>query len=482
MFLNIRNTQNINNLIIFLSIIIHIIAPYTNIGFFAMDEHFQILEPLAYKLDLRDKHINEIWEFGAAMRPWTQVYFYYVIVLFLKSLSINDPFIWIYVIQTLLSVLGFISLFLFYRYLIYKKFIQPSIFNTFIYFLFVFNIFLHCRTSSENLSITLFIFGIYFFLKNLNYNENKFWLIILSSIFLGFSLLVRYHIIFLMVPFYLWLIIYKKSFIQIVYSSIVILIILIFGLFLDYLGYGKFYNTYYNYYYYNMVIGIFDNFGIEPWWYYISEVVTKFYPPISIFIIIGSILFFFQYPKSFITWICIFYFVIFSYLGHKELRFIFPVLVFSPIFIIFFNNKLLDLKFFKLSNLFKYTVIFFNFLFFTIVIIPAERHVHLYRFIHYNLSDQNINFFYEEPYLIDGLKPYFYVSFLPELNKISYSEKINNRYKNLTLITRNFKFYKQIISQNKNCKKIYNSYPEKIISLNKNWSKRNLNWFIIKCK
>ena len=53
-------------------------------GFYAMDEHFQILEPLAFKLNLRNNVNADIWEFGATMRPWSQIYLSLLLLNFFK--------------------------------------------------------------------------------------------------------------------------------------------------------------------------------------------------------------------------------------------------------------------------------------------------------------------------------------------------------------------------------------------------------------
>ena len=47
-----------------------------------MDEHFQILEPLAFKLNLRNNVNTDIWEFGATMRPWSQIYLSLFIIIY----------------------------------------------------------------------------------------------------------------------------------------------------------------------------------------------------------------------------------------------------------------------------------------------------------------------------------------------------------------------------------------------------------------
>ena len=466
-----------SNVVIFISLISHIVIPYTNIGFYAMDEHFQILEPLAYKLDLRENVNIDIWEFGATMRPWAQIYLYLLIINFLKIFFINNPFLWIFFIQLFLSILGFLSILYLYKLLLDKNIIVETKFNLLIYFLFVFNLFLHARTSSENLSITLFIFGIYFILRKDNFYILNYKDLLISSLFFGLSLITRYQIIFLIAPFYLWYLIYYKTIYQIFVSSIVIVFVLVLGLVIDYFGYGFINNTYYNYFYYNIIVGIFDNFGIEPWWYYIKELSLRFYPPIGFFILLGFIIFFIVNFRSFITWISSIYFITFSYLGHKELRFIFPILVLSPIFLIYINSHLHKLNFLRIRKIFMNLILSFNFIFFITLFLPAERQTHLYRYIYNNIFSDTIYYTDRNPYLIDGLIPTFYISSLPKIKKID----LNENFKNVNLVINEYKIYIKILDNHSNCYKLYSSYPEKIIELNQNWKNKNLNWFILKC-
>ena len=182
---------NPHYLFILLSIIIHLFASYSSIGFYAMDEHYQILEPLAQKLNLRDVHIYEIWELGNGLRPWTQVYIFYFIIQILKYFSIYDPFVWIFIIKILLSLLGLFSTYLFYKLLIEKNLIKQTYFNSYIFFFFWFLIFFHARTSSENLSMSIFIIGLITFFKLEKFNYKNLPLFLITGSLFGLSILIR---------------------------------------------------------------------------------------------------------------------------------------------------------------------------------------------------------------------------------------------------------------------------------------------------
>ena len=97
-FINIQFTQlkNSNLLIIyiFLGLVLHLVSSYFSIGFYSDDEHFQILEPVAYLLGLNEVIIDDPsgyyweWESGTRMRPWLQPYIYYHFIYLLKFIGI----------------------------------------------------------------------------------------------------------------------------------------------------------------------------------------------------------------------------------------------------------------------------------------------------------------------------------------------------------------------------------------------------------
>jgi len=119
------------------------------------------------------------------------------------------------------------------------------------------------------------------------------------------------------------------------------------------------------------------------------------------------------------------------------------------------------------------------------LIFPAERQIGLQRFISQNILDsKNLYYYGENPYVIDGLNPYFYTHYLPELKNIELQNKNfikNEKILSYHIITNDYYFYKNYLEKNINCKKIYSSYPENIILMNKNWRTRNLNWYVIEC-
>ena len=324
----------------------------------------------------------------------------------------------------------------------------------------------------------MLIFGIIFFDKILNQDiqNNKYKYSILSGIFLGLAMILKYQIVISVFFVFIWFVINKfnlSNFRYITLNILTILSILLLGLIIDYFGYESFNNTYYQYYHANFVTKWFESFGNDPWWYYIKLILESFFPPISILIILSVIFFCIKEFKNLLAYITLPVFIILSLLSNKELRFIFPVLIFTPFFISYFfsNTKIFFAKV-LLINL----VIVFNIFFLVLLFIPANEQVKIYEYLYYNNND-NMHVFYDtdNPYIIDDLKPKFYTSFLPKIDKLNNNSNLKNSF----VILRNFEKLMQFKNK-QNCELVFSIYPE-IINRNNNWREREFNWYIFKC-
>lgn len=481
---------------VILGLFFHIISAYYSLGFYKDDEHFQILEPLGYLLGLNDILIHflnstdagqpwegQYWEWELGMRPWLQPYIYYYLVLLMKFIGINNSFTWVFLIKLLSSIFGFLSIlymFITIRKYFYKK---DNHFNYLIFFSFWFYPYLHSRTSSENFGITIFIFAFCFLFKEIINKKEKYNIIpiLFFGILLGLSLVVRLNLIFSIAPIFLWVLIFRFNFKKISIIMFGVCISLLIGLIIDYIHYDKFNLTYWNYFYNNIILGRMIAFGQHPWWYYLPTMAIQLAPVVSIFFVISLFVFWFKKPKNIFTWLTLATLIIVSFFSHKEIRYIFPIYIFTPFFISYFFENFNKIKF---NKLYKILIIFSNFLFLSLTLItPANGKIAAYNYLFkQNIKTNNIFYSDENPYLINDMEPLFYTSFLPKIFELKKENFIKiNEVNNSWIITNNYENYKKIM-QNKNCLKKYNAYPEKIINLNKNWRKQRFNWYIVNCK
>ena len=460
---------------ILFGIFIHLIASYFSIGYTNSDEHYQIIGPLEKLLKIET---TLTWEFDSKIRPWLQPYFYFLIIKSISFLEIKNPFILIFILRIVSSLIGFLSIIFLYNHF-KDKFNLNNNFSKILIFAFWFYAFIHARTSSENLSISMLIFGVVIF-DNLFSIENKnknFILAICSGLFFGLSMILKYQMIISVFFVYLWFLLNRFNFENLKYlvvSCLTIIFVLIFGLFIDYFGYGAINNTYYEYYYANFVKKWFEHFGDYPFWYYLKLILINFFPPISIILIISILIFSSKEYKNILTYISLPVVITLSTLSNKELRFLYPVLIFTPFYVsyVFSNTNIFFAKII-LAN----TIIFFNFLFMLLLFIPATEEIKVYEYLFNNKQDK-VNFYYygDYPYKMDDLEPRIYTSFLPPLEEY----KENSDLSKSMIIIRNRSFFEKIVKNNQ-CDKVFSVYPE-IIDMNPNWRQREFNWYIVSCK
>ena len=227
-----------------LGLLLHLISCYFSIGFYADDEHYQILEPLAYLLGINEILLNDnrhwYWEWELQMRPWLQPTIYYYLVVIFKTIGINNSFDWTFLIRLLSSLLGFCSLVYLFKTVKELFFKENNHFNYLLFFTFWFYPFLHSRTSSENLSLTLFIFAFCFLFKQLiNSNtKNNLFLNFLLGLLLGFSLVIRFNLIFTILPIFVWIIFFRFNFYKLLPIFLGVITSLIIGLVIDSINYN----------------------------------------------------------------------------------------------------------------------------------------------------------------------------------------------------------------------------------------------------
>ena len=149
-----------NKVYFYLSGIALIICSYFSEGFLHVDEHFQILEFINYKLGLTPL-VDLAWEFPAKIRPWIQPFFYYHLVKFFSFLGINSPFTWAWLLRLTTVALTITNFYFVKKYFSKKVFLLTIFFYPLIY--------LGARLSSEAVGGAIFYLAYIF----LTYEDSK---------------------------------------------------------------------------------------------------------------------------------------------------------------------------------------------------------------------------------------------------------------------------------------------------------------------
>jgi phosphatidylinositol glycan class B len=305
----------------------HLIAIIFTIGFYRHDEQREILQVVGYKLGFYDSSYLS-YQFHSMIRPWLQPMLYVwpskLYLMFLKP----NPFVLATLYRFLSSILGISSLWTLYKTFENQFGGQEKIQN--LYFFFAgglwFIPFLHARTANENLCTSFFIFGLYFLNKRVIYKNA-----LLAGFMFGVSFILRFQMIAMIAPSVLWFLIFRKySFRKYIVLTLAFLAMVAANIALDSHNYGQLTFTPYNYLYVNIVEKYAMKFGVSPWYDYFVQGFKEGVPPLSLLFIVIFLILWARFPKSLLTWMTLPFFIVHCFIGHKEFRFIFPMLFLLP--------------------------------------------------------------------------------------------------------------------------------------------------------
>ncbi len=481
--MNLPNLQPEKPRIIYIfSAVALLILAYFSVGYYHPDEHFQILEFANWRLGHTSPY-NLPWEFHYRMRPAIQPALVVVIHKVFGVFGCTNPFTIAFCLRVLSAALSFTAMWMIYR--CYFREISKGILQKWfllLSFLLWFALYNHVRFSSETWSGSLFVIGFSFlFIKNRPLRLPDYFI---TGILLGLSFVFRFQAGFLIAGFFLWHLFVKKEKIsRMGFLALGILTMFFLGICIDRWFYGEWTLTVWNYFQQNLLADKISGFGVKPWWFYFEEVFIRAIPPFSLVFIGAFLIVFIFLRKNVLTWTLL-PFVLFHFLiGHKEIRFLFPLIGFIPIMIIkaiefLRDNRSVDIMqnkyFLGFARIFWSVNIVFLFIVF---FIPADSQINLFKKIYDQYPAGTTLYFAEENPYHRALDIHYYKRdnlLIRKMEFIDRSEAVPER-----------KFLVAIRSKDPgagfyvNSKLVYSSYPEWIKHFNFNhWMDRTNFWYV----
>ncbi len=330
------------------SLLTHLICSYFSVGYHSIDEYFQILEFLNFKLGHTPQAVLPV-EFAEQMRPWLQPAFYYGCVKLLKWVGIESPFVWSWVFRIFCSCLGWVSLVylaicsrFWFKDSRAKKFCLAAI--GLLWFLPA----LHSRPSSEGLGGSFFVIGLCMtYLTTVlpvGVTRGRFgwWGALFSGVFFGLSFECRFQMAIMIFGALAWILYFKKArWEQLLACGAGFLLIFALGRWVDAWGYGVWAWSPWKYFSYNLVRGGVSQYGDSPWWDIFRMSLTESWPPLGLILLLGTLVAFVRHPRHLLTWAQVPFFMVHEMIGHKELRFFFPMVSAGPVLLTlcFYSQK-----------------------------------------------------------------------------------------------------------------------------------------------
>ena len=465
-----------------ISAIIFLITAQFSVGYHQFDEHFHLLEFAGLKLGLTQAN-DLAWEYHYQTRAAIQPAIVVLVYSFLSLVKITNPFTIAIFLRILSGLLSFLSIHLFYR--VYRREIEDSLLQKWfllLSFLLWFAVYNNVRFSAENWSGSIFLIAYsLFFLKKSDSKLHYFSI----GILLGLSFLFRYQVGLLIAGFMLWLLfINRQNIFHLILLSSGIILSIALGLLIDRWYYGDWTLTAWNYFEQGIILDKLSDFGVKPWWHYFEAVFIKAIPPISIVCILSLLIVLIYKRKDVIIWTILPFIIVQSIIGHKETRYLFPIIGFVPILIIksigiiqnrWCSDLLKTTLFRKLTHAF-WTV---NIVFLIIIAFrPADANTYLYKTIFDNYHDPTTLYYIKSgPYQRVQLDIVFYRRSNLEMREIRSIDEIHLDIGRLCLfVTRNPYSIREIEYK---YKLVYSTLPEWIKKLNfNNWVERTKLWYV----
>jgi phosphatidylinositol glycan class B len=315
--------------LLFAGFIIQILFCITGTGAYHTDQHFQIIEFSTWHSG-EPSGVPYVWEFTHHVRPTLQIWMFSAWHKAARLVGLTDPYLELTILRLVLGICMFI---VFNAMTIYYLKTKEKYLLHFGLLLLNFSWFLpYTRTlfSSEMVSALLF-FGTAWLYDVKKDRSPKFLFLFLTGLLLALSFYLRFQTGFFIAGFGTWMI-FQKKYRHILPVSAGFILGFLLNLGLDYKFYDHFVVTPYEYFAVNIFSQRAASFGTSSPFTYVG-VLLALTPviPVSLFLYYyaGKSLKINYRHLLFLTFF--FFFIGHSLVGHKEERFMFPVLNVMPI-------------------------------------------------------------------------------------------------------------------------------------------------------
>lgn len=312
---------------------VHLIAAWCNGGFLNADEHYQIIEFAQYKLG-RQVAAGLAWEFAARMRPAFQPWIAAGAIRLGEAIGVASPFAVAFALRVVSALLAmWVSFELSVRTL---RDVESQVLKRLalsVSFFFWLTPTVHGRFASENWGGALLVAGLCLMLDAADRWGERPARRVLPAIGAGLTwsaaFYCRFQIGASIVGAVFWLLLIRRARLPLI---LVIAVSFAVGCavneVLDHWLYGVWTLVPYNYFVVNLVQGKAATFGTAPWWMILVYVAVVLIPPYSLIVIavVGAGCWYAR--RALLVWTMAPFVVLHAVVGHKEPRFLIPMLFF----------------------------------------------------------------------------------------------------------------------------------------------------------
>jgi phosphatidylinositol glycan class B len=458
-----------------LSLFMTVVASYFSTGFLHPDEQYYAIDFAAFKAGILGS--IDTWEYQTKLRPWLLPAIFTPFLSLFKFFSFS-PFTMAWMLRLLSGIVSWWALVRLNKKL--KDFFPGSIsYNIFIFFTHFsfFCFFMRVRANSENWSTAFILFAISLLIRKRPYISDY----LIGGLFFGLAFSIRHQSGLIVLGFGLWLLFVKQVGMRNWLATFVpaVLLGVGIGVLADTWGYGELTFTPYNYIYQNLILDKISQFGSSPFYSYLLWTFKDLTPLWFLVMFIGfwrTVIFDNTDQNSWVTWSVVPFVLVHLFIGHKELRFLYPV---APFLLYggahFFYERKMTLE--PLRRFFYKAIVFINLPILLFVLFkPAYTPVGLYQYLYENFpSETTVKVFQNEYGTHANLEMPFYkrkgLSLIVETGMVKEGLYLTTRHKELENFT------------GSKCERLYSTYPIWMFKFNfTDWLSRSSIWILSKCQ
>jgi len=389
-----------------------VVASVFSVGFHHFDEHFQILEFAGLKLGLTSEE-SLPWEYHHRMRSSLQPALAVAACRGAEILGVRSPFAAAFFLRLVSALLAFVCMRLLYA--VYCGTFRGAEERWFLALSFLSwpAVFVGVRYSGENWAGLFFTlaFAACFLTKRSGAPAG-----FLVGTLLGLSFVFRFQAALLAAGLLAWLVLVKKAPRRHMAGLAVGMAAAVAaGILVDRWFYGEWTLAAWNYFDQNILQGKAASFGESPWWWYIRAFALKGIPPLSLLFLLAVPVAAFSRPRSPVLWSVLPFLAVHFAIGHKELRFLFPMVYFLPVLLVtafegMRTGRFSDVARLRTFRAFMACALAVNCACLAVAAVgPADGRVSLYRKIYDGYPGATLLYCHgEDPYRRVGLDVRFY--------------------------------------------------------------------------
>ncbi|MCW3124436.1 MAG: hypothetical protein JWO03_94, partial [Bacteroidetes bacterium] len=316
-----------------ISLALYMIAAWKSAIYLHPDEYYQIVEFASYKMHITAPD-QMAWEFGEKIRPAFQPLICYSLLKTFNAFHITDHYTQLYLLRVLSALLSLFSITLFCvssLTFISEKYRKVYIAASFLFWYpYTYGVHFSSETWSGCLILIAVSVTVLFYMR-----EKKKPLLFFSilGLLLSTAFLIRFQTAFISLGILGWLFFEKKERTNLLAVISAGILMLVAGTVIDHWFYGEWVCVPWRYFD-SAFIHKYTEFGSKPFYFYPLFISLMLTPPIGLLIIISVVICFYTHPRTIYTWALLPFLLFHTLIGHKELRFMYPIISFFPLVVV----------------------------------------------------------------------------------------------------------------------------------------------------